>query len=244
MITPTTQGMVHLQHFLPIPMPVDKLTAVSKITGFASLPDAVRERIAAASGLQNIGRGSLLFREGERPHFVYCLIEGRISLRTGLDGGGGVADFLQAGDAVLIPSALLDLPYMATARAITNVLALLIPAEEFRRIAQSELSFAVALNRILGTHWRLLLKQLKQAKTRDADTRVASFLLDNIHGDTNVATIILPSSRRELAAHLGMTPETLSRSFRRLRDAGIQSGGSEILVKSVSRLAVVAGRSN
>jgi CRP/FNR family transcriptional activator FtrB len=226
-------------------MPLDTLTAVSKIKGFAGLPEAVKEGIARTSGLQNIGRGSLLFREGERPHFVYALIEGRISLHTGHgDTTGGIADFLDAGDAILIPPALLDLPYMATARATTDVLALLIPAEQFRRLAESDLSFAVVVNRILATHWRLLLKQLKQAKTRDADTRVARFLLDNIRGDANTVTVRLPSSRRQLASHLGMTPETLSRAFRRLRDAGITSSGSEISVESVSRLAVIAGRSN
>ncbi len=225
-------------------IPLDKLAAVSKINGFAALPDAVKQCIAAASGLQHIGRGSLLFREGERAHFVHALIEGRISLHTGGEGAGGIADFLDAGDVVLIPAALLDLPYMATARATTDVIALLIPADQFRQLAESELTFAVAINRILATHWRLLLKHLKQAKTRDADTRVASFLLDNIQDNAKTATITLPSSRRNLAALLGMTPETLSRAFRRLREAGITSRGSEILVKSVSHLATVAGRPN
>ncbi|HSC17962.1 MAG TPA: helix-turn-helix domain-containing protein [Rhizomicrobium sp.] len=224
---------------------MDKLTAVSKIKGFGVLPETVRQRIAAGSGLQHIDRGSSLFREGERAHFVYAVIEGAISLHAGQDNAsGGIADFLGAGDAILIPPALLDLPYMATARAVTDVLVLLIPAVEFRRLAESELSFAIVINRTLAMHWRLLFKQLRQAKTRDADTRVARFLLDNIHGEVNTATVLLPSSRRQVAAHLGMTPETLSRAFRRLRDAGITSRGSEVLVKSVSQLAVIARRSN
>lgn len=224
-------------------MAADKFAALSKVAAFASLPGAVLEQLADMSGLQRIGHGSVLFREGERAHYVHALIEGRISLLTGHDSDETIADFLEGGDVALIPPALLDLPYMATGRAMTDVLALLIPAAEFRRLAESELSFAVAINRTQATHWRLLLKQLKHAKTRDADTRVSQYLLDNIQAGATTATITLPGSRRQLAAHLGMTPETLSRSFKRLVDAGVASDRSKITVTSVARLLQIAGGS-
>lgn len=221
-------------------MSSDKLAALSGVTAFARLPKALREQIAEMSGIQRIGRGSVLFQEGERAHYVYALIEGRVALLTGHDLDETITDFLEAGDVALIPPALLDLPYMATGRAMTDVLALLIPAAEFRRMAESELGFAAAINRVLATHWRLLLNHLKHVKSRDADSRIAQYLLDNIKAGEKTATVILPSSRRQLAALLGMTPETLSRSFRRLGEAGVASDGPKITVMSVARLSEIA----
>jgi len=219
---------------------VDKLEALSRIPAFAALPCAMLAQLAAVSGLQRVGRGSTIFREGERADFVYGLVEGRISLLIGQDAEN-VADFLEAGEVVLVPPALLDLPYMATARAVTDVLALLIPASDFRRLANSDLSFSAALNRLLAAHWRLLLKQLRQSRTRDADLRVARYLLDNVGIGAHEAKVVLPGSRRQFAAHLGMTPETLSRSFRRLMAAGIRTKGQEITIDSVARLAEFSG---
>lgn len=219
---------------------MDKLEALSRIPAFAALPCAMLAQLAAVSGLQRVGRGSTIFREGERADFVYGLVEGRVSLLIGRDAEN-VADFLEAGEVVLVPPALLDLPYMATARAVTDVLALLIPASDFRRLANSDLSFSSALNHLLAAHWRLLLKQLKQSRTRDADMRVVRYLLDNVGIDAKEAKVVLPGSRRQFAAHLGMTPETLSRSFRRLMAAGIRTKGQEITIDSVVRLAEFSG---
>src|SRR5262249_33435125 len=142
-----------------------------------------------------------------------------------------------------LPPALLGLPYMATARAVTDVLALMIPARDFCRLANSELSLASAINGILATHWRLLLKHLKPSRPRDAATRVARYLLDNVRTDATGAKVMLPGSRRQFAAHLGMTPETLSRSFRRLAEAGIRAKGHEIAIASIARLRELAGTS-
>jgi hypothetical protein len=40
-----------------------------------------------------------------------------------------------------------------------------------------------------------------------------------------------------VAARLGMQPETLSRSLARLRDSGVETRGSRIVVNDVARLA-------
>lgn len=217
-------------------MAMDKRVALRRIDAVAGLPKAVLEELASVSGLQRIGRGATMFCEGESAHFVYAIIEGRVTLVNGKDGGETVVDFLEAGDLILIPPALLGLPYMATGRASTDVLALLIPAADFCRLAKTELSLSVAINRVLSQHWRLLLRHLTQTKTGDADTRVVQYLLDNIDADATEATLTLPGSKRELAAHLGMSPETLSRTFKRLSELGVTSDGSEITINSVSRL--------
>jgi CRP/FNR family transcriptional activator FtrB len=215
---------------------MDKTVALSRIASLSGLPAPLLCRLADASGIQCIGKGSTLFREGERAHFVYALVEGSVSLLNGPRNEEIVADFMEAGDIILIAPALLQLPYMVTARAVTDLLVAMMPAEEFVRFSQTDLAFSVALNRILAGHWRLLLRHLTQTKSRDADTRLIGYLIDNVDVTEGAAQFALPGSKKALAAHLGIMPETLSRSLKRINPLGVTSKGSEIYIADVSRL--------
>lgn len=214
----------------------NKIDALLRVACFSTLPRPLLARIAATAGLQRIGKGSTVFREGERAHFVYGLVEGTVALQSGPQGGETITDFLESGDILLVPPALLELPYMVTARAVTDLDVVLLPAEDFRHLAETEISLSAALNRVLSQHWRLLLRHLTYAKSHDADTRLAKYLVDLSGRSTGPARLSLPGTKKELAAHLGMTPATLSRSLKRLSLLGVRTQGAGIEIEEMARL--------
>jgi CRP/FNR family transcriptional activator FtrB len=213
-----------------------KIDALLRIASFAALPPPLLARLAAVAGMQRIGKGSTLFREGENAHFVYGLVEGTVALETGPPGEKTITDFLDSGDILLVPPALLRLPYMVTARAVTDLVVVLLPSEEFRHLAETEVSLSSAINRVLSAHWRLLLRHLTYTKSHDADTRLAKYLADLSGQSCGSARLSLPGSKKELAAHLGMTPATLSRSLKRLSPLGVKTRGADIEIEDMARL--------
>ncbi len=222
----------------------DKMKAVSAIAAFANLPKPLRQRLASVCGVQRIESATTIFHEGEDAEFVYAIVKGHVALVSGEGDAQTIADFMGAGEIVLIPPALLDLPYMVSGKSTTEVVALLIPASTFRNLVKSEVALAEAIASSLAMHWRLLLTQLKQVKTRDAESRLAQYLLDSLSKSTGSAVVTLTSSKRQLAAHLGISPETLSRSLRSLRRFGVKSRGVSIEIPSVERLAAFARTSH
>lgn len=217
-------------------MPIEMDQALGGINAFSHLSHPVLQQLAASAGMQRLSKGSVLFREGERADFLYGLVEGAVTLTSGSDQDETVADFMATGDLLLVPPALLRAPYMVSAQAASDLLVVMIPTSEFRRLVESEISLSVAVNQLLAKHWRLLLRQMLDTKTHDADTRLRNYLLDLAGSTKGSAHFTLPGTKKDLAAHLGVRSETLSRSLKRLASLGVRSSGSDFEIDDLAKL--------
>lgn len=217
-------------------MPIEMDLALGRIDAFSGLSPEVLQQLKSLAGMQRVSKGSVLFREGERADFIYGLVEGALTLTSGPDHDESIAEFMGPGDLVLVPPALLQTAYMVSGHAASDLLIVMISAAEFRRLAETEITLSVALNRLLCIHWRLLLRQVLHTKTHDADTRLKNYLLDLAGKTVGPARVSLPGSKKDLAAHLGVRRETLSRSLKRLATLGVRSDGSEIAIDDLAKL--------
>ena len=217
-----------------------RIPFLKRIHLFAPLPEASLERIAEIVGLQRFSDHGFLFREGEEPDFIYCFIEGGVVLVGGAGAQEAVIEFFGPGESVLLPAALLGLPYLVSARATSDGQALLIPAGKFRTLIDEDVALAAQCARELSKHWRVLINQLKEIKTQGAAERLAHFLIGQAEKTEGSAVLVLPGMKKEVATRLGIKPETLSRTLRKLRDYGVETDGDMIRIASLERLASIA----
>jgi len=204
---------------------------------YAELGPAVAERIFRQAVVQTVPRGAVAFSQGDMPEFVHVLLAGEIALVAEDEKlGPTVIEFLPAGEIFVAPAGLLELPYLVSAKAIEESRILMLPADELRRLVAVEPALGVAMTRALARHWRLLVKQIKELKLKSASQRLGSYLIAKAPVREGATSFRLAEERKMIAARLGMTPESLSRAFAQLKDAGVSGRGRHIAIADISKL--------
>jgi CRP/FNR family transcriptional regulator len=110
---------------------------------------------------------------------------------------------------------------------------------DFIRLIQIEPQLALDLMSVLAERLRLFNHIIAGLAFKEAPLRLAGFLYQCITDKFDrVAEVRLPFTKSELAKILGMTPETLSRGFSRLKAEGfITISGRKITILDPSGLA-------
>lgn len=212
--------------------------ALAGIPLFRDASREIAERLAIGAFVQTLPKGTLLFEQGQDPEFLHVLLEGRCGLighRT--DGEECVVEIMHAGDCFILPAILLDAPYLMGARVLESSRIAMISAETLRRAlaVEPQLMRAAALQ--LARYWRVLVRQIKDLKLRSTPERVGAHLSALCNGtESGGAVLQIQDEFRAIAARLGMTPETWSRSLKSLEAVGVRAKGRRIEIQDVARL--------
>ncbi|MBR0934238.1 helix-turn-helix domain-containing protein [Bradyrhizobium jicamae] len=163
-------------------------------------------------------RNTEIYGEAEPAEYLYQLVFGAVRTYKILDDGrrqigsfylpGDIFGF-EAGDAHNSSAeAICESQVMMVKRN-----ALMVRASHERDLAR-QLWVATALElRRFQEHLALLISS--------AEERVVGFLIDMARRATKNATIELPMSRQDIADYLGLTIETVSRTFTQLEQTGV-----------------------
>ena len=143
---------------------------------------------------------------------------------------------------VILPAILLEAPYLMSARVLEKSRIAMVPAGPLRRAFDHEPLLMRAAAFDLARYWRILVQQIKDLKLRSAHERVAAHFSSMCHETrSGPATLILDEEFRSIAAKLGMTPESWSRSIRQLEPVGVRAVGRRIEIDNIHRLREFAG---
>jgi CRP/FNR family transcriptional regulator len=108
--------------------------------------------------------------------------------------------------------------YPANARAVEPSTVILIPKAPILDLIGRRPDLALRMLGSMSQHLRVLVGMLDDLTLKDVETRLLNWLIKHGRAAADGA-IRLPSTKRVLAAELGTSSETLSRTFARLRAA-------------------------
>jgi CRP-like cAMP-binding protein len=109
--------------------------------------------------------------------------------------------------------------HLSSAEAVCDVQILVVKRNSVMARAEHEKDLAKQL-------WTLTVRELQRVQEhslvliKSAEERVAGFLLEMAGRNSNGAAIELPMSRQDIADYLGLTIETVSRTFTQLVQSG------------------------
>lgn len=207
----------------------------------AASDDSVRE-LASKARVEQVTRGRLLASEGDLPDRFAVVVAGKVKVyHLGADGRELTFETAGASEPVAAVAALAGQRYPANIEAATDATIAWLPREALFALIESEPALARSLVADLATRV-VTLTSVATSLSMEVPARLAAYLFQRALA-TGAATteglvVELGMSKSELASALGTVPETLSRAFARLRDAGVlEVRARDVLVLDVGALA-------
>ena len=177
------------------------------------------ERLFRTEGTEQIlAPGTSVARQGEPVRAVYRIVAGcaRLSVYTA-EGERRVLQFLGRGDVFGLNGAT---EWSASHEAVDTLIVRRIPVERFERALAADEGLQRAVRASLGSQIERQVWLAVRTTIGPAVDRVRSFLEDFSDRRHAAGFVALPMGRRDIADHLGLSMETVSRSISALRDAG------------------------
>jgi CRP/FNR family transcriptional regulator len=224
--------------------PQETLSDLRGLPAFRSLPPDLLEQLAACCRRVALGAGETIFLEGEPVRAFFAVRRGAVKVfRLSPDGHEQALHHLRPGQTFAEAAVLSMQRYPASAAAIepgTEVLE--VAAEPFRALFRSDERMAGAMVSSLSMWLLGLVERIDELSVASAGARLARFLLRQPSQRVEATTQVeLPMAKKELAAHLAIAPETLSRLLRRWQDAGlVRSEGRTLTVLDERLLTALA----
>ncbi len=223
---------------------MDTITAMLRtVPGFDQLDEDSLAHVAAKGSVAEIEAGEVLFRERAMPESLHVLLGGRVSLTgTSADASSTVIDIVEPASSFVLANVLTDEPYQMGAHTIADSLLVRIPAEPMRQVVAVRPAAAMAMMQAMSAELDGMMRQIVDLKARIAAQRLGTYLLTQVKDpDANRAEFRLPVSKGLLAPWLGCRAENLSRAFMTLREFGVETHGSRVLLHDIARLRDYAG---
>ncbi len=203
-----------------------------------------QEELLEISRIAEFRRNTVIYPEGGKTSFIYNVISGVAETYHLLPGGERhITTFL-------FPSDLLGLSengrYVATAQALTPMIAYKIPFDSMDRLIRRDPALDVVLLCKLCDELRQSERHALITAKHDARARVAAFILwlrqRTLPERTNEDSVTLPMLRHDIADYLGLTMESVSRALSQLEAARLirRQGPRTLLLLDLSGLQKAA----
>ncbi|MBS0354440.1 MAG: Crp/Fnr family transcriptional regulator [Proteobacteria bacterium] len=219
----------------------DLSLVLGEIALFRGLSPVVVGEVARASQVLSLPKGRVVYAAGDRPRGIYHVMSGHLKTAVSSpDGGEKVIEILSPRQAFGVAELFADAACVSTVETVTPVVLLAVGREGIFRAMEQEPEVARRMLSAMAERQSSIERDIAADCFQSGTAKVVDYLArlaaESGHGAGRVA-LELEIPKHVLAARLGFTPETLSRIFRELSDAGmIHVHGKQVtLLEAFSR---------
>jgi CRP-like cAMP-binding protein len=207
---------------------------------FAGLPEDVVQQLMAIAREQDAPKRTVLFHQGDPCEGFYMVLDGMVRLyKSSADGREHVVEVIRAGQSFAEAAVFAGADCPVTAETLEPSRLLFFPKAPYRAFLEARPQVLFGLIASLSVRMHHLVAKVERLTLCDARQRVAGFVSDLVGATPPPHT--LDVSKRTMAAQLGLTPETLSRTLASLQAEGvIRLDGRRFEVIDAEALAAVS----
>lgn len=216
---------------------------LSAVSLFAGLDERRLKALEDLGEERDYGGGEEIVGEGEKVRALFVVLSGRVRLdQSSPAGREQTAAEFEPGDPFCLCSAFGGQDFPGRAVAVVESRVLAIGAGELERLAKSDPGISWPLLMAFSRRLCQCMRQVRSLGLKEIPERAAAYVLGELGRlPPGTSEIRLPMTHRDLARSLGTTPETLSRSFRRMAEQGlVRVQGRTISVMDESGLRALA----
>ena len=181
--------------------------------------DRVSHAIEVTGSLTSFPRGMEIFAEEEPAEYVYKVVIGAVRFSKLLaDGRRQIGAFYLPGDIFGLET---DDAHAFSAEATTDSQILVVRKSRFLARATQEPLLLRQLRTRTMEHLQRAQSHMLLLGRKNAQERVAAFLLDLADRQDASSTLDLPMSRQDIGDYLGLTIETVSRTITQFERDGL-----------------------
>lgn len=207
---------------------------------FAALSDAQRERLLASARTRPFASGEHLFSHRDVATHFFLVRGGCVKLyRLSPEGGEKIMRLIRPPQTFAESILFMDTPrYPVHGEGVEAGELVAFDRDTFLGILQESFATCRAvmaqMTRRIEAHW----DEIETLALQNSRYRVVHYLLSLVpSGAQGRVPVTLPARKMVIAAHVAVTPETLSRTLRALSDEGlIETAGDDLTIVDVEAL--------
>jgi CRP/FNR family transcriptional regulator len=225
-------------------MPEDHREVLAELPLLSQLTGEQRSRVIGAGHEKTLGRGEILFHEGEPSEALYAVISGQLKLvRYSPKGRELLIHLVNSGQTFAEAALFAAGTYPATAEAMQACRLWCLPRAALLDLLRATPELGLAMLGSISLWTRKILSKLELHTQRRVEERLAIYLLSRA-GSKELEPgyrIELAEPRNLIAAQCGTAPEVLSRTFRRLEEDGVlEAAPHHVTISDPAKLRALA----
>lgn len=193
---------------------------ISTVPIFNHLETDEMKEIVNTTNSVKYSRGDTIYRAGDKSVGLHIVHKGRLKIyRLSETGKEQLVRILGPGDFTGELSLFSESVHDAYAEAMESVEICVMNREDFQQFLLKYPAISVKMLTEFSSRLLKTEKQTASLAMDTAETRIAMYLAEQVEEQQN-KLVSLPMTRKDLASHLGTTPETVSRKLSEFEEAG------------------------
>ncbi len=198
-------------------------SVLGRLGYFRELHAATLHKLSVGARQITVRRDEAVFSKGDQADALYVVVNGQVKIYLSLaNRGEKIVALVGHGESFGIAAVWLGMPHPANAVAKSDSHLLLLDRRTLMNQARQEPFLAERLLADLSHRVMDLMRDMESCTPRSSLQRVSCFLLQHRpEAGMGSYDILLSTTKRDIAAKLNLTQETLSRAFQYLSKEGV-----------------------